>query len=320
MAVPATPAPADLADRPNELSMTPRKALSMYVLCSVVALPVQVDSGERSESRSDASGRLPAHEQPFEDVDGASSRVAVWVPDRASGRRNRMVTGTEDYYRERAPEYDRVYSKPERQQDLQQIKAWLPGILAGRQVLEVAAGTGYWTDVFADRTALTVATDVNAATLEVARSRRTWPSKVRFEESDAFDLTEVDGEFDGAFVGFFWSHIPLRRIDRFLEGLIGRLDEAAVLVFLDNRYVEGSNHQMTRSDADGNTYQLRELSDGSQWEVLKNFPSAEELRSQLATYARSVTIEEWPYYWAAVCSGATDRSRRLLPSREDHIG
>ena len=231
-----------------------------------------------------------------------------------------MVTGTEDYYRERALEYDRVYSKPERLLDLQQIKAWLPGILGGRRVLEVAAGTGYWTDVFADRAALTVATDINAATLDVARSRRGWPTKVRFEESDAFDLAGVNGEFDAAFVGFFWSHIPLHRIDRFLEGLFGRLDEAAVLVFMDNRYVEGSNHPLARADADGNTYQLRKLLDGSQWEVLKNFPTAEKLRATLRTYSQSVTIEEWPYYWAAVCSGATSKPRRRPSTRNECIG
>jgi hypothetical protein len=65
-------------------------------------------------------------------LNDASGSVAVWVPDRASGRRNRMVTGTEEYYRKRAPEYDQVYSKPERQLDLQQIKAWLPGIVGIR--------------------------------------------------------------------------------------------------------------------------------------------------------------------------------------------
>jgi hypothetical protein len=36
-----------------------------------------------------------------------------------------VTTGTEDYYRERATEYDQVYAKPERQADLQQIKARL---------------------------------------------------------------------------------------------------------------------------------------------------------------------------------------------------
>ena len=60
------------------------------------------------------------------------------------------MTGTEDYYRQRAPEYDQVYLKLERQEDLHSIRAWLPDVLRGRRVLDVASGTGYWTDVFAD--------------------------------------------------------------------------------------------------------------------------------------------------------------------------
>jgi hypothetical protein len=31
-----------------------------------------------------------------------------------------------EYYAVRAPEYDRVYKKPERQQDLRAIERWLP--------------------------------------------------------------------------------------------------------------------------------------------------------------------------------------------------
>jgi hypothetical protein len=52
-----------------------------------------------------------------------------------------MVTGTEEYYQARAHEYDAVYEKPERQADLARLRAWLPPVLDGRQVLEVAAGT-----------------------------------------------------------------------------------------------------------------------------------------------------------------------------------
>ena len=77
-------------------------------------------------------------------------------------------TGTEEYYQRRAGEYDRVYAKPERQADLATLPAEVAGLLAGRRVLEVAAGTGWWTDVLAASAAGVVATDVNRSTLEVA--------------------------------------------------------------------------------------------------------------------------------------------------------
>lgn len=212
-----------------------------------------------------------------------------------------MSTGTEGYYRERALEYDRVYDKPERQSDLRSLRAWLPNVLRGRHVLEVAGGTGYWTDVIADEAASIFATDVNEATLEVARNRRVWPASVRFEVADALDLVTVKGERDAAFAGFFWSHIPLGDVGPFLTGLRDRLGSGAVAIFVDNRYVEGSNHPVTRTDRAGNTFQSRTLSDGSEWEVLKNFPTSRDLRSALADFGSRIEIHEWAYYWAATC-------------------
>jgi hypothetical protein len=83
-----------------------------------------------------------------------------------------------------------------------------------------------------------------------------------------------------------------------------RVGADAIVVFLDNRYVEGSNHPVTRTDAEGNTYQRRRLADGSEWEVLKNFPSEDELRLALEPHALAITLSEWRYYWGAVCLGS----------------
>ena len=51
-----------------------------------------------------------------------------------------------EYYAARAKEYDQIYAKPERQTDLRLIEQWLPSRFEGARVLEIAAGTGYWTD------------------------------------------------------------------------------------------------------------------------------------------------------------------------------
>jgi demethylmenaquinone methyltransferase/2-methoxy-6-polyprenyl-1,4-benzoquinol methylase len=86
-------------------------------------------------------------------------------------------------------------------------------------------------------------------------------------------------------------------VQRFLAGLHGALAHWARIVFLDNRYVEGSSTPVSRTDADGNTYQSRTLSDGSQHEVLKNFPTADELRAAVEPHAREVRVNVLDYYW-----------------------
>ena len=115
-------------------------------------------------------------------------------------------TGNENYYRHWAPTYDEVYTRPERQGDLLAVRTRLTDWFAGKHVLEVAAGTGWWTSVLGDTAASVTATDVNEATLDVARARRDWPATV----------------------------------DAFLEALMLRLLPGSLVVFVDNRLVAGS--------------------------------------------------------------------------------
>ena len=79
-----------------------------------------------------------------------------------------MGTILEDYYRSRAPEYDRFYQRPERQNDLARLRAWLTDHVRGRTILEVAAGTGYWTELAAAAAAAITATASSPAAATVA--------------------------------------------------------------------------------------------------------------------------------------------------------
>ena len=210
-----------------------------------------------------------------------------------------MSTGTEEYYAQRAAEYDRVYEKPERQSDIARLGALLREAFEGRDVLDVAAGTGFWTERFAEVARSVTSCDVNEEPLEIARARRPWRGSVTFTTCDAFALYRLPGRFDAAFVGFFWSHLRLDQLDSFLAGLISRLEPGATVVLADNRYVEGSNHPITRTDDEGNSYQQRRLADGREWEVLKNFPSPEDVEAALARHRTTATIRSMTSFWAA---------------------
>jgi demethylmenaquinone methyltransferase/2-methoxy-6-polyprenyl-1,4-benzoquinol methylase len=64
-----------------------------------------------------------------------------------------------DYCAARAAYSDDVYRQPERQQDLAFLHTWLPQRLSGRSVVEVACGTGYWTQFVAGAASEVVAVD-----------------------------------------------------------------------------------------------------------------------------------------------------------------
>lgn len=202
----------------------------------------------------------------------------------------------QDYYAARAPEYDSVYLKPERQADLRAIEQWVTSRFVDARVLEIACGTGYWTQFIAPVALQVLALDAAPETLTIARARVP-EHKVEFVVGDAYDLTQLT-TFDAAFAGFWFSHVPRARQREFLVGLNAALRPGARVVMLDNRYVEGSSTPVTEHDADGNGYQKRRLGDGSTHRVLKNFPTEGELRSLVAGVGEHATFTSWNHYWA----------------------
>jgi demethylmenaquinone methyltransferase/2-methoxy-6-polyprenyl-1,4-benzoquinol methylase len=91
--------------------------------------------------------------------------------------------------------------------------------------------------------------------------------------------------------------VPRQQLSAFLAGLHAALRPAARVVFLDNLYVPGSSTPVSRRDSHANSYQRRKLADGSEYEVLKNFPDEQEVERLLAGLARNLLFERFDYYW-----------------------
>ncbi len=208
-----------------------------------------------------------------------------------------VVQSMAGYDARRAAYYERVYAKPERQADLRAMEAALPALFAGRRVLEIACGTGWWTPHGARDAADWLATDLNPETMAVAKAKAL-PACVRFATVDAYTMAELDGQtFGAAFAGCWWSHVPLQRLPAWLETLHARLQPGARVVMLDNSFVQTSSTPLTRRDAHGNTYQRRTLDDGSVHEVLKNFPTPEEAFAVLGPRAVNPRWTAHEHYW-----------------------
>lgn len=200
------------------------------------------------------------------------------------------------YYAIRAPYYDAVYLKPERAKDIAFLSGYLPAAFAGRSVLEVACGTGYWTQHIARTAARLVAIDAGPEPLGFARLRPN-AELVTFRLEDAYHLPADLGEFDAAFAGLWFSHVPVEQRAEFISALHPRLVAGAKVIFIDNSEVQCREWPIVETDAHGNTYQRRELRDGSVHRVLKNFPTQDQLRELLSRHASALSFRQLDNFW-----------------------
>ncbi|HTP62968.1 MAG TPA: class I SAM-dependent methyltransferase [Burkholderiales bacterium] len=201
-----------------------------------------------------------------------------------------------NYYARRAAEYERIYAKPERQADLATLRARVGNIFSGKKVLELACGTGYWTDLIAGRAAQVTALDLNDEVLEIARAKKN-AGKVSFLRGSAYEIPPQGRGHDALFAGFWWSHVPLEKLDAFLGHAVASVAPGSMMAFLDNRYVEGSSTPVSRRDPLGNGYQLRKLDDGSTHEVLKNFPTESELIQRASMHGWGAHVDLLEHFW-----------------------
>src|SRR5690349_22677599 len=84
---------------------------------------------------------------------------------------NGADAGLREYYARRAAEYEKIYSKPERQANLARMTDDVAEAFRGRSVLEVACGTGWWTPHIARHAQRVDAYDINDETLAIARTK-----------------------------------------------------------------------------------------------------------------------------------------------------
>ena len=206
-----------------------------------------------------------------------------------------------EYYDRRAREYEQIYFRddPVRQGEQESIATTMRHLLADRRVLEVACGTGFWTQKIATVVKYLCAVDASTEMLAIARSKTLPADKVEFRQGDAYALDSVPGLFDAGLANSWFSHVPKSRIGEFLTMFHARLVRGAVVFMADNVYLPGIGGELVKRPGVADTFKLRTLSDGSQQEVLKNYYFAAELKEILERSGTDLKIHVGQCFWWA---------------------
>ncbi|MDQ2819374.1 MAG: class I SAM-dependent methyltransferase [Pseudomonadota bacterium] len=209
-----------------------------------------------------------------------------------------LITGqSAEYYAKMAEQHDAVYDLEEREDDQEELCDHVAEALAGHIVLELACGTGFWTEIASETALSIVATDINPNLIELARTRGLPEEQVTFRVADAYNLPADLGEFTAILVGFWWSHVARADQEKLLAHWRANFGKDIMIVLLDDTYVEGTSDTVARTDLEGNTYQIKTAPDGMRYEIPKNYPSDSALRKKLASSVREIKIVRLEHFW-----------------------
>ena len=195
------------------------------------------------------------------------------------------------YYRAIANEYeDHAIDLPGQEELLAAIDAFRPT----GDVLELACGSGIWTENLLRSAATVTAVDGAPEMLARARERVGGSAPVRFVEADLF-AWKPDRRYDAVFFGFWISHVPDEEFASFWSLVADALRPDGTVFFFDD------NH---RSDAEliegvDSAVVQRRVNDGTPFRVIKvpYTPAGLERRLRDLQWDIKLRGTSGPFYW-----------------------
>lgn len=212
------------------------------------------------------------------------------------------------YYRARAPEYDEWWQRlgrydrgPEAtanwQRDITEVERSLDTAQLSGNILELASGTGWWTERLARRATTLTCLDASPETIAINR-RRIEAAGLPIPEYRQVDLFawEPDTQYDAIFFSFWLSHVPEDRFDAFWAAVAKALRPGGRVFLIDS-----APEEMSRAighpapDADG--VQERLLKDGRSFRIVKLFHDPDALNARLAALGWSAHFRPTSRYF-----------------------
>jgi SAM-dependent methyltransferase len=198
------------------------------------------------------------------------------------------------YYRGRAPIYDDWWQRQGRydrgeddarewREQVASVEAALGTFGATGDVVELAGGTGWWTERLAETADRLTVVDASPETLALNRER-VRRADVEYVIADLFDWTP-ERSYDVVFFSFWISHVPRSRFASFWRLVRTCLAPGGRVFLIDNRRDPTPRPNTSDSGAKdpyvveyAPDLHLRRLDDGSQFRVVKVMYEPAELQ------------------------------------------
>ena len=208
------------------------------------------------------------------------------------------------YYRARAAEYDQWFYRQGRYDhgpqanaqwtaEAAEVAAALEEFDLRGNILELACGTGIWTQQLLKRASTITAVDASPEMIEINRCKVA-SDRVTYIQADLFNWKPSD-QFDGVFFGFWLSHVPRERLVAFWQMVAASLKPEGKLFFVDSLQSPTStalNHEPPAGDV-----QTRKLNDGRELRVVKIFHKNSDIERDATSAGLRVAVRKTAEYF-----------------------
>lgn len=211
-----------------------------------------------------------------------------------------------EYYRARAPEYDEWWQRQGRYDrgaaanarwfaEIQEVLTDFDACGFTGAILELAPGTGNWTQQLL-RTADTItAVDASPEMIDLNRAR-VQSKRVTYILADLFTW-QPDRQYDAIFFGFWLSHVPTERLTGFWRTVALALRPGGKLFFLDNLREATTTSVDQHLPAADSQLMTRKLNDGRTFQIVKNYFEPARLTAQCQAAGLDVMVKTTTTYF-----------------------
>ena len=227
-----------------------------------------------------------------------------------NGQENDVLDEQLAYYRARAPEYNDWYYRrgryevpPERRQqwfaELEILERALYELPPITDALELAGGTGIWTEKLAQVCNSVLVLDASEEMIAISSSR-VGQNNVGYRQQDLFDWQPSE-KYDLVFAAFWLSHIPPSRLAAFLSATRKAMAISGKVFFTDGLHNPNSVANDHQLEEPGSLLQLRKLNDGRQFHVVKVFYDPRQLVAECRRAGIQLTMRTTgDFFWYGI--------------------
>lgn len=190
-----------------------------------------------------------------------------------------------EYYRARAQEYDESISGAV--ELFAAGKAMLLKLGRFERILELACGTGFWTEPLLAMGGHVTAVDAAPEMLAIARERF-GDERIHYQQADLFKW-QPSGEYDLVFFANWLSHVPPSALDDFFGKVQRSIPPGGYVAMVDQHAPSVADEIIAKDEI----YAKRPLEDGREFTIVKAFYNLALLENKLKALGFEVSTTKF---------------------------